>query len=135
MNKIFFSFITFLLLTACSVDDSRVNYHLELLPVQEVEIPESFVMGEKYVIKVRFFRPTTCHTYNKFYYESYLNERTIAVESFVTERDGCVALSNELVEEKMDFYVTSNGSYIFKFWNGVDENGDDVYLIYEVPVN
>ena len=33
-----------------------------------------------------------------------------------------------------NFYVTSNGSYIFKFYQGEDTNGQDVFLTIEVPV-
>ena len=46
----------------------------------------------------------------------------------------CETLENELVENTFNFKVTSNGSYIFKFWQGEDEAGEDQYLTIEIPV-
>jgi hypothetical protein len=40
----------------------------------------------------------------------------------------------ELVDATFNFIVTSNGTYIFKFWQGEDDNGNDLYYIVEVPV-
>ena len=96
--------------------------------------PNEFTLGETYEITIRYYRPSTCHAFNSFYYEKNLNTRTIAVESIVFEQDGCEALESVLVEKKLNFHVTNNGSYIFKFWQGANEYGEDVFLEYEIPV-
>ena len=54
--------------------------------------------------------------------------------NYNVQDNNCNDLSDELVEATFNFIVTSNGSYIFKFWQGVDENDEDQYLIIEVPV-
>ena len=118
---------------SCSTDDDD-NFRFELLPVESVEIPNEFTLGETYEITIRYYRPSTCHAFNSFYYEKNLNTRTIAVESIVFEQDGCEALESVLVEKKLNFHVTNNGSYIFKFWQGANEYGEDVFLEYEIPV-
>ncbi len=118
---------------SCSTDDGD-NFRFELLPVESVEIPNEFTLGETYEITIRYYRPSTCHAFNSFYYEKNLNTRTIAVESIVFEQDGCEALESVLVEKKLNFHVTNNGSYIFKFWQGANEYGEDVFLEYEIPV-
>ena len=47
----------------------------------------------------------------------------------------CEALTNEMVEMSFTFVVNNNeGNYIFKFWNGKDENGQENYLVFEVPI-
>ena len=118
---------------SCSTDDGD-NFRFELLPVESVEIPNEFTLGETYEITIRYYRPSTCHAFNSFYYEKNLNTRTIAVESIVFEQDGCEALESVLVEKKLNFHVTNTGSYIFKFWQGANEYGEDVFLEYEIPV-
>lgn len=136
MKKLFLiAFLIVGLFSSCSIDDNEPNYHMEVLPVYEVDIPDSFVLGETYPIKVYYFRPSSCHSFNGFYYDKELNVRTVAVQSLVVEESNCITLSEELVEASFDFYVTSNGSYVFKFWTGVDETGEDTFLEYEIPVN
>ena len=118
---------------SCSTDDGD-NFRFELLPVESVEMPVNFNVNVINQIKIKYRRPTTCHAFNSFYYEKNLNTRTIAVESIVFEQDGCEALESVLVEKKLNFHVTNNGSYIFKFWQGANEYGEDVFLEYEIPV-
>lgn len=134
MKKIvlFLCFIS--LIISCSPENNGPNVHYENLPIFEVELPSSFSIGETYPIKVWYYKPTTCHGFNGFYYEKDLNIRTIAVQSIVSENSTCQELTNELVEATMYFYVTSNGSYIFKFWQGTNSNGENMFLEIEVPV-
>ena len=130
--------LTLILFASCSVDDDGTNYSLEVLPVESVDIPTEFSLGEVYPITVSYFRPSTCHSFREFYYLKENNERTVAPINYVfeheIEQNGCTNLEDNLVEETFNFIVTSNGSYIFKFWQGEDNNGEDQYLIIEVPV-
>ena len=134
MKKILAIVSLFFVLISCSVEDDTPNFYSVVLPIIEVEVPQEFVIGETYPIKVWYQRPSTCHAFNGFYYDKYLNERTVAVQNIVTEAGNCQSLEDEIVEVSFDFYVTSNGSYIFKFWQGVDDNGEDIFLEIEVPV-
>lgn len=127
--------LTLILFTACSIDDDTIyNYDSEILPIESVDIPESFTLGETYPITVSYFKPTTCYSFNDIYYAKHNNERTVAVINYVAINENCTDLVDEVVEATFNFVVTSNGSYIFKFWQGVDENDEDQYLIIEVPV-
>ena len=123
-----------LILASCSVDGDSTNYGFEILPVQSVDIPEEFELGETYPITISYFRPSTCHSFKEFYYLKENNIRTVAPINYVFEDNNCNDLSDVLVEETINFIVTSNGSYIFKFWQGEDTNGEDQYLTIEVPV-
>ena len=125
-----------LLFNACSLnDDDGIKFHYELLPIESVVIPDSFEMGETYPITIKYFRPTTCHAFDGFYYDKNLNIRTVAVRNAVVQKDNCTELTNSLIEQTLNFYVTNNGSYIFKFWQGKNDAGEDVFLEYEIPVN
>ncbi|MFN4026088.1 MAG: hypothetical protein ACK4IZ_01435 [Flavobacterium sp.] len=135
MKKIFPVVTLLFLLLSCSIE-SDTRYALELLPVESVEIPTEMTLGETYQFKMNYRLPTTCHDYNAIYYHKDLNVRTIAIESAVKQQNNCQERTeNNLYECTFDFLVTSNGSYIFKFWHGKDEQGNDVFLEYEIPVN
>lgn len=134
MKKLFSIVALVFLLTSCSLEDGT-KYSLELLPVESVEIPSEMTMGETYQIKMFYRIPSTCHEYNGIYYDKNLNVRTIAVENLVREGNNCQELTeNNLTECTFNFLVTSNGSYIFKFWQGKDNQGNDIFLEYEIPV-
>ena len=136
MKKIISLIVLFFLFNSCT-SDSSPSYSLSLLPIGSVDIPTEFTLGETYPITVYYNRPTTCHYFNGLYYDKNLNTRTIAVESVVEYRDNCQDLSaaDAMDSYTFNFYVTSNGSYIFKFYQGKDDSGNDVFLEYEVPVN
>jgi len=133
MKRLIIITLSLILFASCSSDDG-LEYSLEILPVESVNMPESFTLGEIYPITVSYLRPTTCYSFKEFYYGKNLNERTVAVLNYNFQDNNCQELSDELVEATFNFIVTSNGSYIFKFWQGIDENDEDQYLIIEVPV-
>ncbi len=118
---------------ACSVDDTQ-DFNLEILPVESVDIPDSFTLGQTYPITVTYLKPSTCHLFREFYYAKENNIRTVAIIDYKYLNHDCEDLENELVEATFNFNVTSNGSYIFKFWQGEDADGVDQYLTIEVPV-
>jgi hypothetical protein len=64
--------------------------------------------------------------------------RTVAVITTVIDNNdasNCEPLSEEIEERYFTFHVqNTSGTYIFKFWQGENENGEDEYLIYEVPI-
>lgn len=134
MKKFFVLCLITLLFASCSIDDDGTNFSFEILPVESVEIPDEFTLGKTYPITVSYLRPSTCHTYKEFYYLKENNERTVAPINYVFERTNCETLEDELVEATFNFIVTSNGSYIFKFWQGKDSEGESQYLTIEVPV-
>ena len=136
MKKLFFALFTLVFITSCSInDDDNQKYHYEILKVDSFTVPASFTLGETSVITVRYLRPTECHFFDGFYYEKDLNKRIIAVQSRVLQEPTCLPLINEVVEKTFNFKATSNGSYIFKFYKGVDANNVDVFEEVEIPVN
>ena len=126
--------------SSCSEDDpfSGQGFHFEILPINEVLMPESFTHGEFYQIDYSYYRPSTCYAFNELYYLVEGDYRTVAVINTVLEETNdiiCEPLEDELEWRTLFFECKKNfGSYIFKFWQGQDDNGEDVYLIMEVPV-
>ncbi|GAA4890970.1 hypothetical protein GCM10023311_14090 [Flaviramulus aquimarinus] len=127
--------LTLVLFSSCSLgNDDGTAFGFEVLPVEGVDIPNEFKLGETYPITVSYLRPTTCHGFKEFYYLKENNERTVAPITYVFNRNDCETLEEELVEASFNFKVTSNGSYIFKFWQGEDNDGGSQYLTIEVFV-
>ena len=135
MKRLIFLSLMLILSTSCSLKDDGEDFNLEILPIESVDIPDSFTYGETYPITVSYLRPSTCHSFKEFYYLKNDNERTVAVIDYAFIDDNCTDLENETVEATFNFIVTMNsGSYIFKFWQGTDENDVDQFLTIEVPV-
>jgi len=132
MKKIFFVIFILLLTVSCSDDDSS-NYHYELLPVEEAEVPDEFVYGQIYYISVKYIRPTECYVYNDVLYEYDYDARNIAVISTVVEDNDCEIIdSSEELTIRVQALQTS--PYIFRFWQGDDDDGDPIYIEIVVPV-
>jgi hypothetical protein len=134
MKKLFALCVLVMSLMSCSLGgDDSTNFYYEILPIDSVDIPDEFTLGETYQISISYYRPSGCYIFNDFYYESHLNQRTIAVINTVYTDLSCTQ-AMELMTVSFNFKVNNNGSYVFKFWQGEDENGNDLYYIIEVPV-
>ncbi|MEP3837337.1 MAG: hypothetical protein ABJM36_06795 [Algibacter sp.] len=126
--------LTLLLCVSCSIDDDATSFSFEILPVESVDIPDEFELGEVYPITVTYLNPSSCHAFKEFYYLKENNERTVAPITYVFDQNNCETFENQETEATFNFKVTSNGSYIFKFWQGEDADGETQYLTIEVPV-
>ena len=132
MKELLISLSLFFILSSCEVDQENVS--MVTLPVESVEMPAVFELGETYPIIMRYHRPSSCHLPYGIYYEKDLNVRICAVNNIVREGN-CNQLDEYLVEESFNFHVTNTGNYIFKFWTGEDVDGNDTFLEFDVPVN
>ena len=140
MKKLIHIVLFSMVFLSCSIDDTPYGpgFHFEILPINEVLMPESFTYGEFYQIDYSYYKPSTCYTFNELYYLVDGDYRTVAVINTVLEETDeiiCEPLEDELEWRTLFFECKKNfGSYIFKFWQGQNENGEDVYLLMEVPV-
>lgn len=136
MKKFIFLCLISVFAVSCSVsdNDSGINYYFEFLPIETADVPDTMVLNETYQINVTYYRPSTCHSFNDFYFQKNGNERTVAVINRVIESDNCEDLADDLVEVSFNFVCLYSGSYVFKFWQGLDDNDNDLYYEVEVPV-
>jgi len=139
MKKIAFLFLISIFILSCNVgDDGGDNgsdvLRFEFLPIQNADLPESFELNETYQIAVSYYRPSSCHSFNDFYYQSHDNERTIAVINQVINSPSCEEFTDNLVEVSFNFVAKLPQTYVFKIWKGLDENDNDLYQVVEVPV-
>ena len=134
MKKVLLLLLTVLALVSCSLDNDLPDYHYEVLAVESFTVPQSFTTGNSYEIKVKYKRPTDCHYMDGIYYDKEGNTRIIAVQSKVIEKSDCAPLTDQIYEVSFDFICSGGTSYIFKFYKGEDEDGNNIFEEVEIPV-
>ena len=135
MKKIALILVLMTTLVGCSLDNgNNDNYTFSVLPVESYMLPETFKLGEKYTIKLKYQKPTSCHIYQGIYYAKDLNTRTIGVQAAVLDKEICGTEVPPVSEASFDFQVTATGSYIFKFYKGKDADGKDLFEDVEIQV-
>jgi len=129
------SYFVLVFMTSCSLDDASedMNFSINIMPIESVDMDEEFILGQTHEIKISYFVASDCHEFNDFIYDVEFNQRTIAVVNTVYFRNDCTEL-NELVEVSLDITVNSTETYVFRFYQGKDDQGNDQYHIIEVPV-
>ncbi|MFD0863067.1 hypothetical protein ACFQ1M_12705 [Sungkyunkwania multivorans] len=135
MKKIIALLALTIFVSSCSLDDDSNDFTFEFVPIVSVEMPDTFMLNETHQITLNYFRPSTCHGFFdvSFSRDSQL-QRTVAVINTVANSADCTELTDELRDFTFDFSVVYTGTYTFRFWQGKDDNGEDLFLIIEVPV-
>jgi hypothetical protein len=136
MKNIFLLSFLMLTLGSCSIENDIVNNVTVTLPIEGVDIPEEFKFGEVFPIDVTYFRPSSCHLFNTFYFEKNENETTVILVNTVYDDTDCEIYdvnANETLAS-FNFQVNDTDTQVFKFWQGKDDSGSDLYLVVEVPV-
>lgn len=139
MKKFFVLMLSSVLLlsfSSCDLsDDDATNFYYETLEVTEATFPEYFEYGKVYNIEFNYALPTDCHIYDGFEFNhTGETERTIFAIATVLDRTDCKTLTDTEGTDSFDFEVRYRDPYTFKFYVGEDENGEKVYITYEVPV-
>jgi hypothetical protein len=134
MKKFVFFLIMISMVVSCTLDDEPKSDSVAL-PIESVIIPSDWPLNQLGAIKVTYRRPTTCHLFNGFNYQ-YTDEftRTVNIEAIKFNDDNCIDASAESYEVDLQFKPTEFGIYHFKFWSGVDENGNNTFLEYDIDV-
>jgi hypothetical protein len=136
MKKIILFALVAMFVASCSIDDEQdITFNNVLVPVESVNIPDTLVFEETYSFEITYERASTCHSFAGFSYHKNGRERTIGVVNTVYYNvNNCENLEDETQTENLAFEVVLEDFYIFKFWQGTDENGNDTFLTKEVPV-
>jgi hypothetical protein len=123
------------MLFSCSVEDKEGLY-IELTEVSSVEMPTKYRVDSITRIPVKYIKPSSCYTFNNFYYNSIGNERTIAVLCSKTSNNNCIPNTIEETTAYFNFKPKNIGTYTFRFWIGTDPHeGIDQYIQHEIVVD
>lgn len=131
MKKLFIALLALFILS-CSLDENQSVSYLPV-PIESVSMPESFVQGQTYQIDLTYLKPNNCYSFHDIYFVKEDNTRTVAIINAVLDSGNCQTSGAE-IETSFNFIVNDTGSYIFKFWQGEDNQGEDIYLTIEIPV-
>lgn len=125
-------------ISGCNLnDDDGTRFYYEAMEVQSANFPAFFERGNIYRIDVVLNLPSNCHYFEGFDFNATgdtKTERTIYPIATVLDRTDCVEYSDRTINAFFNFDVLFNETYVFKLYTGKNENGDDEFLIYEVPV-
>lgn len=115
-------------------ENDTPNYTFEYLPIDSAITPASFTFGEIDTISVKYSLPNGCYSFDRIYYETKDTTRIVAVSAFVQLDADCTEM---IIEEEKKFVVKASQEedYVFKFFKGVDSNGDNIFEEVIVPVN
>lgn len=135
MKKLLLLVFVSLMVLSCSLDDHEENKYYEILPVESFVVPATFEYGKVYDIDVFYKRPTDCHLSATLYFEKKDSTRTIAVQSLVLDRDNCLPVPTEEPRKgSFKFEVLNKTPYVFKFFKGKDEAGENLFEEVIIPV-
>ncbi len=122
-------------LNSCDLDDDGQNFHFTTLSVVEASLPESFQLNGTYQIEVTYLRPDSCTFFEGFdVAKPAETERDVTViGSVFTDDEACAQLTEE-VTANFEFNVIFTGTYLFRFYTGLDDSGNATFMEYSVPV-
>ena len=135
MKRFFVSLALTLSIVSCSLDDNNANdFKIETLPIKSAVVPEAFTWGSNHTITVKYDLPSSCHNFYDLFYQHEGTARIVAINSIVNENNTC---TDALIEIEYQFLVNvvQKEDYTFKFWKGVDNNGENIFEEIIVPVN
>ena len=140
-------FLTLVLSLSGCLNDDGANFYDEPIPIVEVSsLPDSLEPGETYGMDFSYLIPSECHTYIGYQgwvdnEESNDSVRVVKFAAFArvqASNDSCRTLNIVRNDSIDDFTISTSQpiptSYSVQFWNGRDNDGDDKFLTYNIPV-
>lgn len=136
-RKVLFILLMVVGLAGCSLnDDNLPNVDYGYIAVDAVDIPDSFELGETYEIEVDLTLESPCVDFAGFeMIRAEENTRIVRTVAAQYEGSNCDQEEARMVTEIFRFQVIFTEDYTFRFLNGVDENGEETFLEFVVPVN
>lgn len=129
-------FLVALLAFGCDDDDNNYHeYHYEYIAVKSVELPDEFIFGQIYDVDVTIDLLNSCYYhYGQFDYFYEGTSRLIYPIVHVDDDKACAEVITETTFS-IPVHVLQTETYIFKFYQGENAQGEDIFLTVEVPVN
>lgn len=119
-------------------EDKTIPFHIEFLAIDSVLIPEYIVPGYEYEITITYRKPTDCYYFQGFYYQVNGPEHILAPQTMVLEVPDCQPLDGFAPEQETFTFECGSSyqydHYIFKFYTGEDQVGNQSFHSVEIPV-
>ena len=127
--------VLFIFFFSCSSDDEPVVEPIayEKVPIISTNLPQELTAGQMYKLRITYERPTRCHKLAQVQIEELKGEYFFSIVTSYNEDQACEP-EDLTAATTVDFVPEPEEIYIFNFWQGKNEQGEDVYLTVEVPV-
>ena len=132
MKKLVLLLMIALTVISCDLSADEPTEYI-IAPVQDVTMPERYKVDSISEIRIRYQRPTSCHFFNGFYYDAVDKTRTVAIYFAKLNQSNCSEVT-DVFEVPLNFKPVQSGTYIFKFWTGLNEDGTDHFTEYTADV-
>lgn len=121
-------------LASCSLDDNGTQFHFVPLKIVAADLPESFRLNETYQVAVTYEIPDNCSFFEGFDITKANDSiRNVVAIGTKLEQQECKAGVIEK-QSTFSFICLYSQTYVFRFWNGEDDQGNAQYFEIEVPV-
>lgn len=137
--------LTFVALMMSCIKDDVPNVRYELSPIDTVAFPaDTLILNKKYEIEISYLQTSSCQEFNGFTTDTERDEdkpgditdedpksNTILVGALMSvyDREDCQEYDEpKTVKKELSFEPIDQNPYIFKFWQGVDENEEPIFL-------
>lgn len=133
MKKAFLVLVVLITFVSCDATSEDNGTQYFIAPVENATMPSTFKVDSTSQIMIAYKRPSQCHIFNGFYYDVDQTTRTVAVQFAKLQQSEC--MEDETVYNiPLLFKPTSPGTYLFRFWNGTNAEGQDTYIEAEALV-
>jgi hypothetical protein len=129
--------VTIFSFSSCSTGDDSptvLEFRTEVMPIDSVVMPEQFVHGETYTIGLNYTKPNSCYQFSNIVYDIDGHEKTVVLVNTVYTNSASCNDEPEQVTVDFELVISGTETYLFKFYQGADDQGIDQYYLVEVPV-
>jgi len=122
---------------SCQIDPEDENTHVEKIPVFDIQLPDGMTANFEYNITFKYALQNGCYSFfevdvtddnlpNK-------NIREITAFAEIANDSNCTLEYSEEIFS-LSFSPMESKIYLFKFWNGQNDQGVDQFEEYELVV-
>lgn len=126
-------FLIGIVMVSCLDDEPTMNITYQYKPVDSIEIDSIYPARQITEIKTYFTANSGCEEFFDYEYTILGNERTVSIITSELQDVACTQ-ANESKSFILKFQPKSSGVYIFRFWSGIDANGQDTFIIREIEI-
>ncbi len=121
-------------LAACSLDVGD-DFYFEKVPARNVQVPENASLNTDYNLQFDYHLPDGCYTFYNIDY-TVVNDTTRIITPYARVQNG-VNCTQDTVDSSFTFQFTPSvpKTYVFKFWVGTDDEGNDVFETHELETD
>ncbi|MDO5510583.1 MAG: hypothetical protein Q4F57_07795 [Weeksellaceae bacterium] len=124
--------VIFILSSCNKQDDEWSNYSYVALKIDSISMPDSAQLGSAVAIRPYYQRMENCEQFYGFDYQRSDFERTVLA---VGLRNSVVQCGDTLTQQsQFTFQPLETGTYNFRFWNGRDAEGDNMFVNEEIVI-